>query len=128
MFGTPHTLAGPGEWAILSARRNNIDAAPTPQKQDWAECYRDLREIADMQRVFQSLVDDHTVSFQVVCRFAKFPTHFQHSGDEKQPALLVCCFGMLHVRSPWRSENSNLVWSHSLRSKGKANRVVFDFR
>ncbi|KAG8158457.1 hypothetical protein KVR01_011579 [Diaporthe batatas] len=104
-------MAGLGEWAILSAKENNIDAAPTPQKQDWTECYRDLREMADMQRVFQSLVDDDTVSFQVVCCFAKFPTRFQHPADKEQSSLLVSCFGMLHIRVPRRSENSNLMIS-----------------
>ncbi|KAI1128360.1 hypothetical protein F5Y10DRAFT_292131 [Nemania abortiva] len=70
LFGTPHYLAGLGEWAILFARENNIDAAPTPQKQDWEECSKELVEIADMQREFQVLVEGDLASSAVICCFS----------------------------------------------------------
>lgn len=73
IFGTPHFMRGLGEWAILHARENNIDAASTARKQNWTGCFRDLCEIVDMQKNFQGLVDDKGLYFKLTCCFAKLP-------------------------------------------------------
>ncbi|KAL8365148.1 hypothetical protein RB595_004117 [Gaeumannomyces hyphopodioides] len=58
LFGTPHFLAGLGEWALISAKTCGIEAGATPQRQDWGPYRSDLERIADMQRKFWNMHTD----------------------------------------------------------------------